>query len=470
MDPTQTIDPFLRPEAAEELRKRVALFRYGLIADLQHLPVGHRGLYRLLDERASREHEIPGTLRRHVAAETIRGWLSDYRQGGFDALLPRVRADAGSTRSIPAEVVDLLCHAKDEHPDLSIPLLIGHVRKEHVARVPEELALPESTVHRLLARRGLMKKRAPDDSTNKDRRRFEFESAGDLWTSDVMYGTKLRIDGKLRQTYLIGFLDDATRIAPYATFTLSEGTVAYLAALEQAIRRRGIPKRLYVDNGAAFRSKHLALVCAKLGIALIHARPYMPQGKGKIERWFRTVRMQFMPLMKLESGVTLEHLNRSLAAWIEGDYHHAEHKGLGGESPASRWAQRSEGVKLCDSSVGQHFLAEQKRAVQKDRTVTLDGVAFEVDAALVGERVLLRYDAGRPPNKRTVEVWHRGERVEIARRVDALANCFVKRNHTTKSIELRGADLVPEASNEHANEPTGNAMRSLREPSVEELF
>lgn len=469
MESTHQRDPFLRPDEAEELRKRIALFRYGVIADLIHLPAGQRGLYRLLDEKASRDHEIPGTLRRRIATETVRGWLSDYRRGGFDALMPRIRADAGRARSIPSEVVDLLCDAKDEHPDLSVPLVIALIRKEHGNLAPAELPLPESTVHRLLSHRGLMKKRSPDDGTSKDRRRFEFENAGDLWSSDVMYGTKIRVDGRLRQTYLIAMIDDATRIVPYASFALSEGTSSYLAVLEQAIRRRGIPKRLYVDNGSAFRSKHLALVCAKLGIALIHARPYMPQGKGKIERWFRTVRMQFMPMMKLESAVTLEQLNRSLAAWIEGDYHHAEHKGLAGESPTSRWARCSDGVRLCDSSVGAHFLAEQKRAVQKDRTVTLDGVAFEVDALLVGERVLLRYDAGRPPTKRSVEVWHRGQRVEIARRVDMLANCFVKRNVTTKNIEFHSVEATPKPS-DAIDEPAGNAMRTLRDPNEEELF
>ncbi|MFO0692566.1 MAG: DDE-type integrase/transposase/recombinase [Polyangiales bacterium] len=466
MDPTQTIDPYLRSDAAAELRQQVALFRYGVIADLAHLSMRHRGLYKLLEEKAAREYEIPGSLRRRVAAETIRGWLRDYRRGGFEALVPKVRADAGSARSIPAEVVDVLCHVKDEHPDLSVPLVIAFVRKEHGDLVPAELPLPESTVHRLLARRGLTKKRKADDGTSKDRRRFEFAEAGDLWTSDVMYGPKLRIDGKLRQTYLIAFLDDATRIVPYASFTLSEGTTAYLGVLEQAIRRRGIPKRLYVDNGAAFRSKHLGLVCAKLGIALIHARPYTPQGKGKIERWFRTVRMQFLPVMALEKSTSLEQLNRALAAWIEGDYHHAEHKGLDGETPASRWACRSEGVRLPDSDVGQVFLAEQNRNVQKDRTVTLDGVAYEVDAALVGERVLLRYDASRAPHKRTVEVWHRGVRIEIARRVDTLANCFVKRNGTTKNIEFAATSSDADVEAEEA--PRGNAMRSLRTTDPEE--
>lgn len=445
----------------DERRREIALFRYGVIADLVHVEPHHRGLYALLAKKAEAEYTIPGSLRRHVALETMRGWLRDYRRGGFDALVPRVRADHGSTRSIPTHVVDLLCQLKEDGPDLSIPALIKLAREDHASIVTDEITLPESTVHRVLARRGLMQKR-PDEPTSKDRRRFEHESAGDLWMSDVMYGPKIRDTGRLRQTYLIAFIDDACRVVPFAMFTFSEGTICFLTVFEQAVRRRGIPKRLYVDNGSAFRSRQLAIVCAKLGIALIHAKPYKPQGKGKMERWFRTVRMQLLPLLRPEQLVSLDAMNRALAAWIEGEYHHTPHRGLGGETPADKWARTSEGVRMPSADVGDHFLAEQKRSVQKDRTVTLDGVAFEVDAALVGERVTLRYDAARRPDKRTVEVWHDGRRVEIARRVDVLANCFVKRSGTTRNLEIpkgAGTDL-----------PEGIPMRALVDDEDEDLF
>jgi transposase InsO family protein len=435
-------DDTLRGEP-DARRREIALFRYGVIADLVHLAPHHRGLYAALEQKAAQDYTIPGSLRRHVAAETMRGWLRDYRRGGFDALVPRVRADQGNTRSIPSAVVDLLCQLKEDEPALSIPNLLKRVRAKHADLVTDEVKLPESTVHRLLARRGLTRK-PPDEPTGKDRRRFEHECAGDLWMSDVMYGPKLRDAGRQRQTYLIAFIDDATRVVPYATFTFSEGAVAYLSVLEQAVRRRGIPKRLYVDNGAAFRSKQLAVVCAKLGIALIHAKPYTPQGKGKMERWFRTVRMQLLATLLAEHLVSLDTLNRALAAWVEGEYHHAPHRGLRDETPADKWARTCEGVRMPGGDLGDHFLAEQKRKVQKDRTVTLDGVAFEVDAALVGEHVMLRFDPGRRPDKRTVEVWHHGRRIEVARRVDALANCFVKRNASTGDLELpKGGHDVP---------------------------
>jgi len=457
----QTKTENIHPTEVDERRREVALFRYGVIADLVQLEPHHRGLYALLTKKAEHEYTIPGSLRRHVAAETVRGWLRAYRRAGFDGLVPRERADQGSSRSIPAHVVDLLCQLKEDAPELSIPTLLKLARTQHGEVVTSEIVLPESTVHRILARRGLMKKK-PAEPTSKDRRRFEHESAGDLWMSDVMYGPKLREAGRVRRTYLIALIDDATRVVPYASFTFSEGAVAYLTVLEQAVRRRGIPKRLYVDNGAAFRSKQLQIVCAKLGTALIHAKPYSPQGKGKMERWFRTVRMQLLPLLGPAELASLDAMNRALATWIEGEYHHAPHRGLGDESPADKWARTSEGVRMPAADLGDHFLAEQKRSVQKDRTVTLDGVAFEVDAALVGERVTLRFDPSRKPEKRAVEVWHQGRRVEIARRVDVLANSFIKRNGTTKNLEIPKGSV--------ADPSDGMAMRDLVEDDDKGLF
>ncbi len=448
--PSHPDDSATRTEL-DERRKEIALFRYGVIADLVQLEPHQRGVYALLEKKAAQDYTIPGSLRRRVAAETIRGWLRAYRRGGFDALVPRPRADQGASRSIPQGVLDLLCHLKEDAPELSIPLLIKKARAEHASIASEEILLPESTVHRALARRGLMRKQ-PQEPTSKDRRRFEHASACDLWMSDVMYGPKIRDAGRSRQTYLIAFIDDATRVVPYASFAFSEGTIGYLTVLEQAVRRRGIPKRLYVDNGAAFRSKQLAIVCAKLGIALIHAKPYMPQGKGKMERWFRTVRMQMLPLLGPSDLTSLEVMNRVLSTWIEGEYHHALHRGLGDETPADKWARTCEGVRMPGPDLGDHFLTESKRRVQKDRTVTLDGVAFEVDAALVGERVVLRYDAARKPDKRTVEVWHQGRRIELAKRVDALANCFVKRSETTRGLIFPKGEVAP---------PEGLAMRDL---------
>ncbi|HEX4334553.1 MAG TPA: DDE-type integrase/transposase/recombinase [Polyangiaceae bacterium] len=430
-----------RALADDERRKQVALFRYGVIADLIHLAPGQRGIYAKLREKAAQDWDIPGTLRRKVEVETMRGWLADYRRGGFDALLPKVRRDAGSGRAIPQELADLLCETKEQHADFSVGLVIDHVTR--FARIPDGVTLAPSTVHRILSRAGLMQKKQGEPTT-KDRRRFAYEKAGELWMSDVMHGPAVMVSGRQRKTYLLALIDDATRLVPYAAFALSENASAFLTVLEQGIRRRGVSKRLYVDNGAAFRAQHLALVCAKLGITLIHARPYSPQGKGKMERWFRTVRLQLLPTLQPEDKKSLDAINRRLWAWVEGEYHRNPHRGLDGDTPADRWAMHSDEVRLPSGDIADLFLFEQKRRVQADRTVSLEGVAYEVDAMLVSETVVLRYDPSLPREKRAVQVWHRGKQIQIARRVNVYANCFVRRDHATKMLHpSETADMPP---------------------------
>jgi putative transposase len=409
----------------------VAWFRYGLIADLLHLPPGHRRLQAQLREKAEREYEIPGSVRRRVAAETLRDWLYAYRRGGFDALKPRSRRDTGHVRALPQAVADQLCALKEAHPAFSVAMLIATARQPQL--VPAEIVLAPATVHRVLSRQGLMA-RPIDEPTTKDRRRFAFDAPNELWMSDVMHGPSvLDVDDRRRhKTYLIALIDDATRMIPAAAFARTETVAAFLPVLERAIQRRGLPKRVYVDNGAAYRSRHLALVCAKLGVTLIHARPFQPQAKGKLERWFRTVRAQLLPPLTDTDTRDLDALNRRLWAWIEDEYHYAPHRGLAGATPIDRWAASAAHIQLPTRDLSDVFLFEEKRKVQQDRTVSLHGVVYEVDAALVGETITLRYDPARAT--RGVQVLFPGRPVAVAKPVDAYANCFVRRDHGTKLL------------------------------------
>jgi len=440
-------------------RREVALFRYSLIADLVRQELGTQGLYAKIEEKAAVEYTIPGTTRTRVAAETIRDWLKRYRRGGFDALLPKPRADRGQSRSLPAPVVDVLLEIKEGNPALSVQLVIREARARK--EVPEDLPLPASTVHRLLARHGLMDKPQGEHS-DADRRRFAFQHAGELWMSDVMHGPSVVVgDRTKRKAYLLAFIDDATRVIPYAAFALAENTRAFLPVLKQAILRRGLPQRLYVDNGAHYRSQHLALVCAKLGIALIHARPYRPQGKGKIERWFKTLRAQLLTRLGPQDTANLAALNRRLWAWVEGEYHHTPHRGLAGATPLEQWAQHGEAVRFPEPGLDLEdlFLFEAQRKVQKDRTVSLNGVLYEVDAALVGEKVTLRFDPGAAP-ERPVQVCHQGKRIELAKPVETYANCFIKRNRPSRTLDVEGTAPQPA--------PSGLKLRALPRDAQDE--
>jgi putative transposase len=213
-------------ESDAERRHAIALFRYGLIADLVRLEPGSKGLYAQLAQKAAGEYTIPGSTRTRVAEETLRDWLQAYRRGGFEALLPKPRADRGQARSLPPAVVDALLAIKEGKPQLSVQLVIREARQR--GEVPTQLPLPNATVHRLLARHGLMDKPRGAD-TEADRRRFAFQQAGELWMSDVMHGPSVLVGERTkRKSYLIAFIDDATRVIPYAAFALAENTAAFL--------------------------------------------------------------------------------------------------------------------------------------------------------------------------------------------------------------------------------------------------
>lgn len=438
----------------------VALFRYGLIAEFVHLPLNTPGLYAKLQHKANQSYSIPGSTRTRVAAETLRDWLKSYRRGGFDALLPKPRTDRGRSRALPLAIADQLLSLKEELPQLSIPQLIRVAFERGIAS--DSQPLPRATVHRLFSQAGLM--RAPAPSASNDRRRFAFARAGELWMSDVMHGPTVAIGerGQRRKTYLIAFLDDATRVIPYAAFALAENTQAFLPIFKQALQRRGRPMRLYVDNGSNYRSQHLALVCAKLGIALIHSRPHQPEGRGKQERWFRTVRAQFLTRVTPVDTESLEALNCRLWTWVDAEYHQTPHAGLEGRTPLDQWALCAEQVRLLDIHLDLDalFLFETKRRVQRDRTVSLNGTVFEVDAALIGETVTLRFDPAAPAS-RGVEVWHKDQFIARATPLDAYANCFVRRNRPSRTLQADSKAPPPR--------PSGLMLRKLapRKPDGE---
>ena len=428
-------------EQPDKRQEEVALFRYGMIADLVHLKPGTPGIYQRIKDKAKQVGPIPYSRKNRMAAETIRHWLKLYRKGGFDALRPKTRTDAGSCRRMPQVVADRLLSIKEQNPVLTVKQVIAAARKHD--EVPDDLSLPLSTVHRLLQRHGLMEKR---HSPPKDRRHFAFAKAGQLWMSDVMHGPTVFVDGRRkRKTYLIAFLDDATRVVPFAAFALAENVSAYLPVFKQALMRRGIPERLFVDNGAAYRSKHLALVCAKIGITLIHARPFDAAAKGKQERWFRTARMQLLPILGDEDLKSLDALNRRLWAWVETEYHLNPHRGLDGQCPFDRWAQVSDDVRYVGPQLDldDMFLFEEKRHVRNDRTVSLHGTLYEVEAHLIGATVILRYDP-QAKKGRPVQVWLKGKRQKDATVVDAYQNCFVRRQrHDRDRLESDGPAPAP---------------------------
>jgi len=446
---------------SHDLGERVALFRHRLIAQLLPEDLTARQRQQTIERIVAADHPIPGSLRTRVAESTLRDWLRDYRAGGFDALKPKRRIDAGHPRALDPALVERLLQLKEAEPDRSIRRIIEIARQEGVLAPAQQV--PISTLHRLFKQHGLMT-RTGEAAPGEDRRRFAFARAGQLWMSDVMHGPAVPDDTRRkRKTYLIAFLDDATRVIPHAAFAFAENTRAFLPVFKQALLRRGLPARLFVDNGANYRSHQLALICAKIGVALIHARPFQPEGKGKIERFFRTCRAQLIAELTAKDTARLTDLNRRLAVWIEAEYHQQPHRGLDQQTPLERWAQTAEGVRYPDPGMDldELFLFEDQRKVQNDRTVSLHGQVFEVDASLVGQRVTLRYDPTQP--QAPVQVIHNAQFIELARRVDLYANCFVKRHRRTGALEPdRSPQPAPSALAMSAIDPEDHPQGGAR--------
>ncbi len=404
----------------EKHRIEVAMFRYRVIAPLPDLA----GTARMAGTRrlAGKPWVIPGTSRTRIAEGTILHWLRNWRRGGLDALKPGRRRDRGRSRRLGVGAAELLIAIRREHPGLSVRDVIARAGKQDEAPGP----IPLSSTCRLFHAEGLMDPvQAPQDL-----RRLAHLHAGDLWQSDVMHGPKCGDGRRRRKTCMIVIIDDATRIVPWSAFAFPEGVAEFLPVFRQALLRRAIPKKPYTDNGSACRSRRLELVCARLGVALIHARPCRPRGKGKCERHIRTVRQRFLPGLEPADTASLDVLDRRLAAWVEGEYHHRPHRGLEGMTPADAWAARARDVRLVDGSIDPDdlFLEEAVRKVGKDRVVSLRNRLYEVGAGLVGQKVTLRFDPAAPPGRPIIVVTDDGDAGQ-AWPLDPGTNARVKRGH-----------------------------------------
>ena len=403
----------------EEQKIEIAVFRFGVIHELVNGINSTRGEQeRILQHLCEKEWNIPHSLKSHLKRSTILRWLRRYKESNnkLTALYPVDRSDRGQSRSLDEETGLSLIRLRQEMPKAPVPTLVADMEKRKL--VPPGIDLSLTTVYRFLHAHDLMRQ---NPGPAPDRRKFEAELPNDIWQSDAMHGPQVEIDGRMKKAYLLAFIDDHSRLLPHAQFYLSEGLDPFLNALEQALLKRGLPRKLYLDNGAAFRSKHLMHVTASLGIALIHAVPYQPQGKGKIERFFRTVRTQFLPGFKSKSLIDL---NEAFDLWVNDVYHQRTHSATG-ETPFKRFTARMECLRQAPKDLQDHFRKQVRRMVAKDRTVVLNGKLFEAPVNLISKQVLLLYHDNRPEQ---VEVFHDNQSFGFLSLVNLYINARVKRD------------------------------------------
>lgn len=397
----------------------IALFRLSVLGRLISCEQLARGeLQSEIRALAQRQYTIPESDRHHLSEKTIQAWYYRWRKLGIEGLTPKTRLDRGISK-IPPTLQEGVLAAKRDNPRRSIRQI--KLLLEKSGQVGTQ-ALSRSAIHRLLQLHGLSQLTG-SASQPEEKRSFGAEFAGSIWYGDVMHGPHVPVKGQLRKTYLVSLFDDASRLVAHSSFRLGETALDIEAVLKQALLRRGTPSKLVVDNGAAYRSASLQGICARLGITLIYCRPYAPQGKGKLERWHRTLRDQFLSELDERLIADLDDLNARLWAWIEQVYHQTVHGGLDGLTPLARYQRdlpriRTLGAKA--ATLDALFYHRTERFVRKDGTVSYLGKRFEVPYELSGKTVCLVVDAQAA---RVVGVENEaGESLGAATALDQLAN------------------------------------------------
>ncbi len=362
----------------EDGRREIGLFRYALIRDAADPGLSKAERGRLVGALADRDHLGPDGRLVRVSRTTLGRWIRAYRHGGFVALVPQPRVVTPRT---PSGLLELAFRLKRERPERTA----AQVREIMLAAGGPAPGLRTLQTH--LARQGL-NVRADGRTPGKVYGRFEASVRNELWTGDGLHGPKLA-GAVARRAVLLAFIDDHSRLLVGWRWGIGEDVFRLEAALRAGLMARGVPNAVLVDRGSAFVSSQLLRACAVLGVKLIHASPRAATTKGKIERFFRTVRDQF--LVEIDDGMELAELNRLFSAWLEVVYHRRVHSETG-QSPLERFDAGGAPPLPTPALLREAFLWSQERMVTKTATVSLHSNQYEVDPALAGRKVELVFD------------------------------------------------------------------------------
>ncbi len=372
----------LNPKTHQEA---VAVFRHGLIGALTQAQMD-RGQLRAALVQLTHQRFLPPRSKttRSYSATTLERWYYAFKKKGLPGLLPRARRDKGRAKALAPELRQLLCDIRREYPSASAQLILRTLVAD--GRMGKGAA-SATTLRRLFVESGLDKLSLRDGSGAKTRLRWQAEKPMALWHGDVCYGPALTINGKSRPLRIHGLMDDASRYVVALEAHHTEREVDMLGLFVRGLRRHGKPDALFLDNGSTYRGDTLATACARLGITLVHARPYDPQARGKMERFWRTAREGCIDF--LGSPTSLHDVNVRLLAFIDAHYHRSPHAGLFGRAPADVFKAAPPSPEGWDeASLRAALTTRIRRRVRRDTTVAIDGVDYELDAGHLAGRIV----------------------------------------------------------------------------------
>lgn len=370
----------------QEKQQAIALMRYTAIAPLV---AGLDGDY---PSKAAFYLEVsqkgiagPDGRIRHFAPATIAKWYLDYQKHGFDALLPKSRSDSGMSRKLDEDLQERIRYFKTNYPRMSASAIYRQLKSDASILNGQ---VSESTVCRFVSQLQLELQQTPV----KDMRRYERPHINEVWCGDSSVGPRLTdSSGKKRRVHVIALLDDASRFVVGIDVFFNDSFVNLMSVMKSAVSKYGRPKVFNFDNGKAYKNRQMELLAARIGSTLSYCQPYTPTGKAKIERWFRTMKDQWMASLDMRDFHSLDKLRGSLHSYVR-QYNQSPHSSLRGMSPQDRFFSEPEQIRrLSSEDIDNCFLLEIERRVSADSVIVIDQTEYEVDCRFAKQRIRLRY-------------------------------------------------------------------------------
>lgn len=411
----------------QKKRHDIALMKYAAIAPvISGLPAQYKSFSEYFREVAEKGIPHPDGGLRHYAPSTISKWYEIYLKKGFDALQPAGRSDEGRSRKLDDALKEQIIYLKEHYPRMSAAAIYRQLQHNGSICRGE---FSESTVLRFINRLALER----DLTNNQDMRRYERPHINEVWCGDSSSGPYLKTpDGKKRRVYVIALIDDASRMVVGIDVSFHDSFVSLMSVLKSAVAKYGVPKTLNFDNGSAYKNRQMELLAARIGSVLNYCRPYTPTAKAKIERWFRTMKDQWMASLDMRDFQSLDGLRGSLLSFVRA-YNLSGHSSLQGRSPQDRFFSEPDRIRRLEMrQIEESFLLELERRVSADSVIVIDGVEYEVDYRFAKQRITLRYS---PDMKDIFVVEHDGSLTPV-RLLNKQENASVKR----EKIHLCGGE------------------------------
>lgn len=411
----------------QEKKQAVALMRYSVIAPLiTGSPDEYGSLSAYFREASAKGITAPDGSVRHFSPGTIERWYFSYRKYGFDALIPIGRKDAGTSRKLDDELKERISFLKHNYPRISSAEIYRQLLADG-SILPGQLS--ESTICRFINQLMLEERL----TNNQDLRRYERPHINEVWCGDTSCGPYIKLeDGRKHRVYIIALIDDASRFVLGADVFFNDSFVNLMAVIRSAVSKYGTPKVFNFDNGSAYRNRQMELLAARIGSVVNYCKPYTPIQKAKIERWFRTLKDQWMATLDMRDFDSLDELRGSLLTYIRA-YNQRPHSSLKGLSPQERFFKEPELIRrLSDELIEKSFMLEIERRVSSDSVIVIDQTEYEVDYRFAKRRITLRYT----PDMKRIYVVEADDTLTPIHLLNKLENAVIKR----EKVHLTGGE------------------------------